>query len=185
MKERILEGALEVFREKGAKFTMDDIATFMKMSKKTIYTVFRDKNELMCDLMDYAFDLIKAAEDEIYYDDSLTTVEKIRKILAVLPESHCGVDYSGMNQLAEKYPKVYAKLQYRLATGWDKTFELLNNGINNGDFRKFDVELFKIMYEAILERLLLGGYLETAGKDYPKALNDIVDIMVDGIIKGE
>ena len=46
MNERILEGALNVFKAKGPKFTMDDLATEMKMSKKTIYTVFRDKNEL-------------------------------------------------------------------------------------------------------------------------------------------
>ena len=101
MNERILEGALNVFKAKGPKFTMDDLATEMKMSKKTIYTVFRDKNELMCEMLDYAFDLIKEAEDKIYYDDSLSTIEKIRGILAVLPESHYGFDYTAMHQLAE------------------------------------------------------------------------------------
>ena len=34
MNERILEGALKVFREKGPKFTMDDLASEMKMSKR-------------------------------------------------------------------------------------------------------------------------------------------------------
>ena len=43
MNERILEGALNVFKAKGPKFTMDDIASEMKMSKKTIYTVFNNK----------------------------------------------------------------------------------------------------------------------------------------------
>ena len=39
MKNKILEGALNVYKAKGLKFTMDDLATEMKMSKKTIYSI--------------------------------------------------------------------------------------------------------------------------------------------------
>ena len=183
MNDRILEGALNVFRAKGPKFTMDDLATEMKMSKKTIYTVFRDKNELMCDMMDYAFDLIKEAEDQIYYNDSLSTVEKIRGILAVLPESHYGFDYTAMHQLAEKYPMAYEKLRFRLDSGWEKTFELIKKGQNDGEIRQVDENIIKLMYESCIDRLLMGDYLQEAGKDYPEALTEVVDIMVDGIVK--
>ena len=37
-KSRILEATLRVFNRKGLKFTMDDIASELSMSKKTIYT---------------------------------------------------------------------------------------------------------------------------------------------------
>lgn len=183
MNNRILEGALNVFRAKGPKFTMDDLATEMKMSKKTIYTVFRDKNELMCEMMDYAFDLIKEAEDQIYYNDSLTTTEKIRGILAVLPESHYGFDYTAMHQLAEKYPMAYDKLQYRLDSGWEKTFYLIRKGQADGEIRQVDENIIKLMYESCIDRLLMGDYLQESGKDYPQALAEVVDIMVDGIVK--
>ena len=135
MNEKILEGALKVFREKGPKFTMDDIATEMKMSKKTIYTIFTDKNELMCEMMNYAFDLIKESEDNIYYDNSLSRIEKIRNILAVLPESHYGFEYSAMHQLADKYPMAYKIMEERLDSGWEKTMELLKDGICEGEIR--------------------------------------------------
>ena len=42
-KERILEATMKVFNKKGLKFTMDDIAEELSMSKKTIYTVFDNK----------------------------------------------------------------------------------------------------------------------------------------------
>ena len=45
-KEKILEATIKVFNRKGLKFTMDDIASELSMSKKTIYTVFRDKESL-------------------------------------------------------------------------------------------------------------------------------------------
>ncbi len=182
MNERILEGALNVFKAKGPKFTMDDLASEMKMSKKTIYTVFNDKNEMMCEMMDYAFDLIKEAEDKIYFDESLDTVEKIRAILAVLPESHYGFDYTAMHQLATKYPMAYEKLQFRLQSGWDKTVDLLKRGMEEGRIKRIDVDLFKIMYEASVDKLLMGDYLATSKMDYPTALGEIVNLMMDGII---
>ena len=178
MNERILEGALKVFKEKGPKFTMDDLATEMKMSKKTIYTIFSDKNELMCDMMDYAFDLIKAAEDKVYNDESLG-------IVAVLPESHYGFDYSAMHQLANKYPMAYQKMNDRLDGGWEKTMELLRKGIEEGAIRDVDLNIFKLMYEACVDRLLMGDYLKSSGMDYPTALAEVVDVMVDGITKRE
>jgi AcrR family transcriptional regulator len=46
IRNAILEGTIQVFNEKGLKFTMDDIASLLGMSKKTIYKVFRDKEEL-------------------------------------------------------------------------------------------------------------------------------------------
>lgn len=183
MNERILAGALNVFRAKGPKFTMDDLAVEMKMSKKTIYSVFKDKNELMCDMMDYAFDMIKEAENKIYFDDNLSTIQKIRGILAVLPESHYGFDYSAMSKMAEKYPMAYSILRERLDSGWDKTIELLRQGMDEGVFREFDVNVFKYMYEISVDRLLMGGFLSENNMDYPQALNAVVDIMVDGIVK--
>ena len=43
LKENIMQGTLQAFNQKGLKFTMDDIAKILGISKKTIYQVFRDK----------------------------------------------------------------------------------------------------------------------------------------------
>jgi AcrR family transcriptional regulator len=161
---------------------MDDLANEMKMSKKTIYTIFTDKNELMCEMMDFAFDMIKEAEDSIYSDPNLSTVERIRGILAVLPKSHYGFDYTAMNQLAAKYPMAYEKMTVRLESGWDKTIELLKEGIEEGVIRDINVEIFKLMYEACVEKLLMGSFLKDNNVEYPEALAEVVNVMVDGIV---
>ena len=51
-KEVILEGTIKAFNEKGLKFTMDDVAKILGMSKKTIYTVFRDKESMVLAMVD-------------------------------------------------------------------------------------------------------------------------------------
>ena len=45
-RKKILDATLRVFNRKGLKFTMDDIAAELSMSKKTIYTVFHNKETL-------------------------------------------------------------------------------------------------------------------------------------------
>ena len=37
LKENIMQGTLQAFNQKGLKFTMDDIAKILGISKKTIY----------------------------------------------------------------------------------------------------------------------------------------------------
>ena len=43
LKGNILEATIQAFQKKGLKFTMDDLASLLGISKKTIYTVFPDK----------------------------------------------------------------------------------------------------------------------------------------------
>jgi TetR/AcrR family transcriptional regulator, cholesterol catabolism regulator len=51
-KDRIIEGAAEMFKAYGIKsVTMDALATKLGMSKRTIYEVFSDKDELLTDVL--------------------------------------------------------------------------------------------------------------------------------------
>ena len=45
LKDDILEATIKAFQKKGLKFTMDDIASLLGISKKTIYTVFPDRKK--------------------------------------------------------------------------------------------------------------------------------------------
>ncbi len=43
LKDDILKATIQAFQKKGLKFTMDDLASLLGISKKTIYTVFMIK----------------------------------------------------------------------------------------------------------------------------------------------
>ena len=102
LREMILEGTIKAFNEKGLKFTMDDVAKILGISKKTIYTVFRDKESMFFTMVDYMFDSIKESERQILADEGLTTLEKIRKILAVIPEGYRDIDFRHLYLLKDK-----------------------------------------------------------------------------------
>ena len=64
IREKILLGIIQVFNKKGLKFTMDDVADELKISKKTIYKEFSSKDEIFETMVDYVFDNIKIREKE-------------------------------------------------------------------------------------------------------------------------
>ena len=181
LRERVLEGTLQVFNYKGMKFTMDDIARTLGISKKTIYTVFHDKKEMLVALVDYLFDAIKEEERKIYEDDSLSTVEKISQILGVLPTSYKDLDFRQLYNLKEKYPEMYAKIEERLENGWEITIELLERGMKEGVIRPIKIPVMKMMLEASLEQFFRRDILVENRISYQEGLDEVVAILMDGI----
>lgn len=181
LKTTILEGTLAVFNQKGIKFTMDDIAKTLNISKKTIYTVFDDKESLFTAMVDFLFDSIKESEEEVLRDDSLNTLEKIRKILGVMPEGYKNIDFRQLYLLRDKYPHIYAKVEERLETGWENTIELLEKGMAEGVVRKVNIPIIKMMLEASLEQFFQRDILIRNDINYLEALDEVVGVIVDGI----
>lgn len=185
LRESIIEGTIVVFNQKGLKFTMDDIAKQLGMSKKTIYTVFNDKESLFYAIVDYIFDSIKEGERQVLENASLSTLDKIRMILGVMPEGYKDIDFRQLYLLKDKYPKIYRKVEERLETGWEKTIELIEQGMAEGVIRPVPVALVKMMLEAALEQFFQRDILIQNGLTYTEALNEVVNILVDGIaVKG-
>lgn len=181
LKETILQGTIQVFNQKGLKFTMDDIASTLGMSKKTLYVVFDKKEDLFLEMVDYLFDHIKASEKRVLEDETLSTVEKIRAILGVMPEGYREIDFRQLYLLKDKYPQIYKQVETRLETGWETTIMLIEQGIEEGVIRPISIPLVKLMMESALEQFFQRDILIRHNMTYMQALEEVVNILVDGI----
>uniref|UniRef100_UPI003FED5F48 TetR/AcrR family transcriptional regulator n=1 Tax=Roseburia sp. TaxID=2049040 RepID=UPI003FED5F48 len=182
----ILEGTIQAFNRKGLKFTMDDIAGQLGMSKKTIYTVFRDKETMFFAMVDYMFDSIKESERQVLRDESFTTVEKIRRVLGVLPEGYKDIDFRQLYLLRDKYPKIYKRVEERLESGWETIIGLMEQGMEEGVIKRVDIPIVKLMLEAAIEQFFQRDILIRNQISYAQALDEVVEILVNGIaVRGE
>lgn len=177
----IMQACISMFNVKGLKFTMDDVAKACHMSKKTLYLIFNDKEELFLAMVDYLFDGIKESEKKVLEDESLSTLEKIRKILGVMPEGYKEIDFVQLYSLKEKYPTIYSKVEERLETGWETSIALIEQGIKEGVIRDIPVPLVKMMVEASLEQFFQRDILVRNKLSYSESLATVVNIIVDGI----
>lgn len=181
MKEKILEATIKVFNKKGLKFTMDDIAKELSMSKKTIYTVFPDKENLFFQMVDYCFDKIKESEAEVLNDASLDTRQKLHRILGVLPEGYADIDFRQLYLLKDKYPLTYQKVQERLESGWESTIALMNVCMQEGTIRPVNTWMIKLMVESTIEQFFQRDTLIQNKVTYREALDEMVNIIMMGI----
>lgn len=185
IRQKILEATIRVFNTGGIKFTMDDLAKNLGMSKKTIYTVFRDKKELLLAMVDFLFDGIKEAQKVILEDAKLSTTEKIKRTLSVMPEGYRDIDFRQLYILKDKYPTIYKQVELRLESGWEATIGLLEQGMKEGVIRPISIPILKMMLEASLEQFFQRDILIRSGISYQAALDEVVGILLEGILKEE
>lgn len=181
LKQKIMEAAIGEFNKKGLKFTMDDVSKSLSMSKKTLYTVFEDKEALFFEMVDTCFDAIKESERAVLADESLDIVEKIRRIMIVLPDRYVNLDLRQIYSLREKYPKIYKKLEKRLESDWEPTIQLLEQAMEEGKIKKVSVPVLKTMVEGSIELFLGRDVLIKNNMEYKEALDKMMDIIMDGI----
>lgn len=101
LRTRLRAVGMELFRRDGLRFTMQQAAAMMHISKKTIYAVYPSKEALLLDMVDDAFTRIHARKQRIL-DGPGTMAEKLRAVIIALPEEYTALDLQQMDLLAKR-----------------------------------------------------------------------------------
>ncbi len=136
MKDKILNKATEMFLNLGFKsVTMDDIATELGVSKKTIYNHFSNKTDLVEEVTSAVFvfvcdgiDLICSKEDN--------PIDELYEIKRFSMEYLKNEKSSPQYQLQKYYPKIYATLKSKQFDVMQEcVIENLRRGVAQGFYR--------------------------------------------------
>lgn len=180
LREQIICAAIGVFSEKGLKFTMQDTSAAMHISKKTIYTEFPSKEELLLGMLDYGYGRIRESKQAVLQSD-LPMKEKLRKVMIAMPEDYLLLDFRKLSGLKDKYPEVNKRLISNLENGWEPVIRLLEEGIARGVFRPVNPAILKATFSAAVGSFLGGEELKAEGIGYADALEQLMDILMEGI----
>lgn len=74
------------------------------------------------------------------------------------------------------------RVQYHLESGWENTIALIEEGIEKGRIRKVNIPILKTMMEATLEQFFQRDVLVRSQISYQEALDEVVMILMQGII---
>ena len=183
LREQIIKTAEQAFAESGLKFRMQDIAEATHISKKTIYTQFPSKEELLLAMLQEGFGRIALCKQEIM-NSSLPGPEKLRQVMIALPDDYRQIDFGQMDDLRDKFPTVADALDGYLQGGWESVEELIRQGIAEGWLREeVDISMLEAVFVASLKGFLEGEELRKRGITYQAALNGLMDLLMRGILK--
>ncbi len=153
LKERILEMAISAFIEHGIRAVkMDDIAQNLGISKRTLYEIYGDKEELL-------FQCIKKYDEDNKARLTEYAAQGHNVIDIVLEAYQMKVDQAHkVNPIfyedIMKYPKVEQYIKDSHDSTHDKFMNFMHQGVRDGYFRK------EVNYDLIIHLMdAMGGYI--------------------------
>ena len=149
LKGRILKAAMKAFAEQGVKAVrMDDVAQSLSISKRTLYEIYKDKEELL-------YQGVVQFDQEAKQSMS-AFIEQAPSVMDIILEAYQRrvVRTGSVNPLfyedIQKYPKVVDYLNKEREHTYASFIELLRRGVSEGYFRTdIDYELVAQMFNAI------------------------------------
>ena len=182
MREKIIDTAIEEFTRNGLKFTMNDVAKALGISKKTIYTVFESKQDVLMAIADrYARDFTDMRQ-EIEADTELDILEKLERLFCAIPTKYYNIGLSRIFELAQKYPKQYKYLMEAVSQGWALAEQYLEKGIREGKIRKdISKPVVMAMIRGTVTCFLESDILYKNGLTYEQGKEEMVQIIMKGI----
>lgn len=154
MKDRVVKAATAAFCEKGIKSVrMDDLAMDLSISKRTLYELFGDKEELLLEVM-------KAHNKEV--TRFMTEVaEKAENVLEVIFTFYMRTtqDLQNINRLffedVKKYPKVVAYEERNRKENHSSALAFYRKGVEQGIFRDdINFQIVQVVMQGQMDMVL-------------------------------
>lgn len=171
-KENVIKSVLKCFDKKGIKLSTDDVAKELKTSKRTIYTYFQSKDDMMRCAISYIFADIERQHKIIVASDK-NWLDKLIEILLVYPSviNLNGVDLKNIQRLN---PDLYLLILENFATKWDLTFEVFEHCKEQGLIKQIDKEVFRAIFLGIYEQSIENPH-------HQEILKECVRVVFDGL----
>jgi AcrR family transcriptional regulator len=148
MKDKIISKATELFLKLGFKsVTMDDIASEMCISKKTIYKFFCNKEILIEESTEMVHKTIHESIDTIAAKN-YNAIEENFEIKKMFKEMFKSGEASPAHQLKKHYPEIYDKVMSREVNECNTVFKQnIEKGIQQGLYREnLDIDIYVKFY---------------------------------------
>ena len=162
MKEKIINKAKEMFLRLGFKsITMDDIASEIGISKKTIYKYFSNKDILIENTIELAFSEVQEIIIKIE-NLNLNAIEENFEIKRMFREMFKSAESSPIYQLKKHYPEIYNKVLTQQVSICEDCFrQNIIKGINEGLYREnLDIDNYVKFYYTLIFNINENTMLE-------------------------
>ncbi|WP_152658232.1 TetR/AcrR family transcriptional regulator [Oceanobacillus sp. CFH 90083] len=185
MKYRIIQGFAAELKENGIKFTMDDLARRLGISKRTLYEHFSSKADILDALIEDSFSEVDEKHKRILHDDDMSLIEKIKESIITLPTYIELYNRPTLEQIKRSYPEQWEKLYEIYTKDWDEMDALIAQGIREGIIVNKNAALIVKMIRGAVETAQDQHFYIVNDISLPEALSQIADIILYGLVSKE
>lgn len=182
LRERIINETIFLIEEKGFSFTVSDLANGLSISKRTIYTYFSSKNQLVEEVIQHLFSQIKEQEKFIIENTQLSLLEKIHQILICVPKQFELMDVRLLADLKKYHYEEWIKLDRFLKEEWESVTFLMEQAIKENLIKNINTSLFIEVYLGAINQIYQSNFASKNEMAVGKVFQSVVDMLLQGII---
>lgn len=183
IRERIIEGAIEEVNEKGHRFTMDDLAKRLGVSKRSIYENFNSKEQLISTIIDVVISKIMEKDEEIFNDEGLSSIGKLRQIALVIENELEYVSESAIYEVERYYPNQWQKVKELFNKREIMQRKIIEKGIREGELKNINPSILIKVLNQEKSWIIDRNFLRENNLTLYEAWKSLVDIVLFGIDK--
>ncbi len=153
LREHIINRSIDLFTKSGIRLvTMDQIASYAGISKRTIYEIFKDKNDLLEQCIEEIVEINQIELQQIL-DKSENTIEALFQIGRHGEKKRSSLNPLFFEDIDKLYPEIKKKFIKRTNPGKDSiSIKILKTGISEGIFRKeMNLEIVDIFIHEMMK----------------------------------
>ena len=186
LKERIIEEASRLFFQKGIKsMTMSDIANYLGISKRTLYEVFNDKEELLEACIEKAS---KHADEEMkkLINESENVIDAMMRIYAKHLNDRHKLNKTVVHDLRKYHPRLYKNIECKQKEEPGPFIPLFEKGVEQGLLRNdVNFEILLWLLKAQFRMLMEDDFFPTDKFSIDKFIQAIILNFTRGIATPE
>jgi Transcriptional regulator len=181
--QQILVTTYQEMNKYGMKFTMDDVAAQLGMSKKTLYKLFRSKNELVLAVIESLIQFVKAKEQIVLKSD-VPLPQKLFDFLLLDIDEFGHPSSVFARDVCEQHPEAFKILQDFAAHRAKLLKELLDKSVAKGIIHPVHTGLVSDMLSCVAKTVLLDKLDEKNNMGFQESIRAIIDLITRGLFCG-
>ncbi len=188
IKERIFDKAEQMFLQFGyAKVTMEEIASGLGISKKTLYKFFPGKENIVRELTNNRICHNEEQIDQIWAEKDSDFVGKLKKMLDFFGKESFKVKGPLFDDLHKNMPDLWNEIHdFNRMRGLQKARDLFEMGVANGVFRNDIVkDIIILMFMNSVQGIINPDTLSQLPYSSNQAFESIFKVLFEGIFTEE
>ena len=184
---RILSGAERLFFKQGRGVKIDEIASYLGISKKTIYNHFKDKQDLIDNMVERGIEFLLSSLDKIASDRSVDFGERLMQLSEFSIQEFGKRGLSFIDDLKEYESRYREKLFPQIREKIERLISaLMEEGLAKGFVREdIDREMVGPVYVGMLEGILRICGIDGRNIPVDRLLSANLGLLFRGILKPE
>lgn len=188
VQQRILSAAGKLFTTFGySRVSMDELASELGMSKKTLYKHFPNKEALLIQVIETFYAILNNEIEVIRLDEELSFTEKLARFMALVADRVTVNREAFVRDIQRSAPQMWERIEALRRTVIQAQFRaLIEEGMRQDTFRPdLDPAFITLVVLALIEKLTDPEIFAQHDYSFPQIFQGTIGVIFRGILTDE